>query len=162
MKYLLCLFLLVSVTSCTHEDGPIVPKEAIITLIDDDTLTPGSVETFHQVCVDNDIVGTYACITSRGIFYSSLFPMLREYESEGFQVALHCHEQKNFYRWTQNMDMIVSGVQHIAVGDVYTYMTVDGTCPLTVEELYLDAEGNGHIYFLYMQEFFPTPKTSSA
>ena len=85
--------------------------------------------------------------------------MLHEYEKEGFHVTLHCNEQKNYYRWTQNMDMTVSGVTKISVGDNYQYVYGSRKCPLTVEEVHLDANGNGHIYFNYMQRWYPAPSS---
>ena len=134
---------------------------AIISLIDDDTLRPDDVALLHKACIDNGIVATYACITSRGSLYPGLFELLHSCEDDGFQVVLHCNEQKNYYRWTQNMDMTVSGVGNVAVGANYTYMVGMEVCPLSVEEVHLDAEGSGHIYFNYMQRWCPVPVTES-
>ena len=136
-------------------------KSAIISLIDDDTLNPGGVETFHQVCVDNGIVGTLACITSRNIYFPNLFTILHGYEDEGFQITLHCHEQRNFYRWSQNLDATVQGVEKVSVGANYSYTVGKRVCPLSVEEVHLDKEGNGHIFFNYMQKHYPVPSTLS-
>lgn len=136
-------------------------NSGFISLIDDDTLTPNSVEAFHKVCTDNSIVGTFACITSRGQYYPTLFDTLRTYEEEGFQVVLHCHEQKNFYRWNENLDMSVSGVKSVAAGANYLYIVNGRVCPLSVEEVHLDSSGNGHIFFNYMQQYYPSPTSTS-
>ncbi len=87
--------------------------------------------------------------------------MLHEYEDKGFQVVLHCHEQKNFYRWSQNLDMTVSGVKEVKTGDVYAYKTNGGLYTISVEEIHLDEEGNGHIYFNYMKDFYLLPSSLS-
>ena len=134
---------------------------AIISLIDDDTLRPDDVALLHKACIDNGIVATYACITSRGSLYPGLFELLHSCEDDGFQVVLHCNEQKNYYRWSQNMDMTVSGVGKVNVGAKYSYQVGSRVCPLMVEEVHLDGEGNGHIYFEYMQRWYPVPETQS-
>ena len=134
---------------------------AIISLIDDDTLRPDDVALLHKACIDNGIVATYACITSRGSLYPGLFELLHSCEDDGFQVVLHCNEQKNYYRWSQNMDMTVSGVGKVNVGAKYSYQVGSRACPLMVEEVHLDGEGNGHIYFEYMQRWYPVPETQS-
>ena len=143
------------------DDDGIAPAKAIISLIDDDTLQPADVEALHQACVDNGIVATFACITSRGKYYPNLFDLLHSCEDDGFQVVLHCNEQKNYYRWSQNLDMTVSGATHVTVGAKYTYSVGTRVCPVTVEEVHLDAEGNGHIYFDYMQRWYPVPETQT-
>lgn len=134
---------------------------AVISLVDDDTLRPDDVALLHKACTDNGIVATYACITSRGSLYPGFFDLLRSYEDEGFQVVLHCNEQKNYYRWSQNLDMTVSGVGKVNVNDRYSYQVGSRVCPLSVEEVHLDKEGNGHIYFNYMQKHYPVPSTLS-
>lgn len=134
---------------------------AVISLVDDDTLRPDDVALLHKACTDNGIVATYACITSRGSLYPGFFDLLRSYEDEGFQVVLHCNEQKNYYRWSQNLDMTVSGVGKVNVNDRYSYQVGSRVCPLMVEEVHLDEEGNGHIYFEYMQRWYPVPETQS-
>ena len=156
--FLLTLFLLEIMAGFAQSQTSV---QAIITLIDDDTLKPDDVEMLHKACTDNGIVATYACITSRGAIYSNLFGLLRGYEEEGFQVVLHCNEQKNYYRWSQNLDMTVSGVKNVTVGANYTYTVGTRVCPLSVEEVHLDAEGKGHIYFNYMQQWYPVPATTS-
>ena len=161
MKYLLCICMLAVNIGCDqiNETSDIYQGPAYISLIDDDTLTPNSVEAFHQVCIDNDIVGTYAFITSRGIFYPAIMSMLHEYEDEGFQVTLHCHEQKSFYRQNQNLDMTVSGVKQVKTGDVYTYWAIFHTNSISVEETHLDEGGNGHIYFNFLTDHYPLPNS---
>lgn len=134
---------------------------AVISLVDDDTLRPDDVALLHKACTDNGIVATYACITSRGSLYPGFFDLLRSYEDDGFQVVLHCNEQKNYYRWSQNLDMTVADVENVTVGANYTYTVGTRVCPLSVEEVHLDAEGGGHIYFNYMQQWYPVPATES-
>lgn len=156
-KILVCL--LIYSTACFAQ--PSTNYGSIITLIDDDTLTPANVEAFHKACTDNGIVGTYACITSCGIKYPDIFKYLHNYEQEGFQVTLHCNEQKNYYRWTQNMDMTVTNVKQVSTGAKYIYVVGNRECPLTVEEIHLDGEGNGHIYFNFQRQWYPVPSSSS-
>ena len=154
-KGLICLCLLC--TTCFAQ----VPMDSLsfITVIDDDTLTPNSVETFYKACTDNAIAGTFACITSRGTSYPTIFDYLRQYEKEGFQVTLHSHNHQRIYRWQQKMDMTVEGVIQVAKGDKYTYKVGDHESPLTVEEILLDSIGNGHICFSYMRKYYPAPDT---
>ena len=85
--------------------------------------------------------------------------MLHEYEDEGFQVTLHCHEQKSFYRQNQNLDMTVSGVKQVKTGDVYTYWAIFHTNSISVEETHLDEGGNGHIYFNFLTDHYPLPNS---
>ena len=157
-KVLLCLCLLFCTTCFPQVSSNYA---SLITVIDDDTLTPSSVEAFHKACADNGIVGTYACITSRGIYYPAVFDLLHSYEDEGFHVALHCHKQKDFYRWQQKMDMTVEGVVQVEKDNKYTYRVRDRDCPLTVQKMLLDSIGDGHIYFIYMRKYYRAPDTTS-
>lgn len=143
-------------------DAPWGMHAPIITLIDDDTISPESVQLFHDVCVANGIVGTYACIAERGLLYPEMFDMLHSYETEGFQVATHCFTQQNFYRWTENLTVNVQDVTSVAVGADYSYHATDGkTVIVNVEEVHLDAEGNGTLCLNYMQRYDAPPARHS-
>lgn len=104
----LCLGLLTAACSSDSDEADLAAepwgmKAPIITVIDDDTLTPESVTRFHDVCRTNGIIGTYACIASRGVHDPSIFTLLHQYEAEGFHITTHCYDQQEFYR-TESRD----------------------------------------------------------
>lgn len=82
----------------------------IITVIDDDTLYPDHIKQFHDLCEDNGIVGTWACIARRGEYIPEIWDLLHKYEKEGYHIATHCYDQQNYYRWSQNLDIEVRNV----------------------------------------------------
>ena len=69
----------------------------IITIIDDDTLGYDSVKLFHDVCVQNGIIGTYATVTSIALSDERIIPLMQQYEQEGFHFAIHGKTQSPSY-----------------------------------------------------------------
>lgn len=82
-----------------------------ICLIDDDTLNASAVKDFHDFCVTNGIVGSYAVQTSRfnegGISGSdaTVKSLLLQYEAEGFSTNVHCYLQTTAYSAGATRDM---------------------------------------------------------
>ena len=70
-------------------------KQPLITIIDDDTVDVGQVQTFKDVCDINGIKGTYACITEVAMGQPELAELLHDFEKEGFHVCLHCRTHTN-------------------------------------------------------------------
>lgn len=70
-------------------------KQPLITIIDDDTVDVGQVQTFKDVCDANGIKGTYACITEVATGHPELAELLHAVEQEGFHVCLHCRTHTN-------------------------------------------------------------------
>ena len=72
-------------------------KQPLITIIDDDTTSLVAVQRFHDYCVNNRIVGTYATLTDFLNRTEGLAEQLLEYEKEGFHVCFHGWKQSPFY-----------------------------------------------------------------
>lgn len=72
-------------------------SKPILTLIDDDTPTVAATARYHDVCVNNGVVGCYVVITQQLASQNGLADQLKSYEKEGFQNLLHCHNQAKFY-----------------------------------------------------------------
>lgn len=68
-----------------------------ITIIDDDTWSQSAIEDFHDFCEDNDIKGSFACLTSRWESYPNMKDTLLQYEAEGYSVNVHGYVQDEFY-----------------------------------------------------------------
>ena len=95
----------------------------IITIIDDDTLNLSQIQTFHDCCVRNGIVGTYAVMT-QCIVESNTLNTLKEYEEQGFHMAYHCKIQEEYYRMQSDKRDLVQATQNFIKG--YQKMTEFG------------------------------------
>ena len=98
-------------------------KGGIITIIDDDTLNLNQIQTFHDCCVRNGIVGTYAVMTNP-VVQGNTLNTLKEYEEQGFHMAYHCEIQEEYYRMSADKRDLSLAMQNFVKG--YQKMTEFG------------------------------------
>ena len=90
-----------------------IKKKAVITFTDDDIGSLIFVQRYRNACITNNVVGTYAVLTSQ-FSGSSIKETLHSYEREGMQCVLHSYSQsdKTAYMANPEPDM-VHGLQDL-------------------------------------------------
>ncbi len=91
--FLFCFVMLFDLCSAfasadNSEQGLNLTDHPIMTIIDDDTLSLTHIRKFHAACTAEGIVGTFATEAKPLDDDPRIVDELKQYESEGFQVAL--------------------------------------------------------------------------
>ena len=82
-------------------------KPVMVSFIDDDTSSTAYVTKYHENCLHNGITGSYAVITSHVLDEDTDIDTLLDYEYEGFNMIVHCQEQKPYLTpFSESFDMV--------------------------------------------------------
>ena len=78
-------------------------QKPVLSIVDDDTWDAGYVTRLKELCDDNNVKLSWACLTSR--LDANFVDLLLQYEQEGFPVIMHGKTQGIFYQQDILADM---------------------------------------------------------